>query len=84
MATSRLFNWHRGHDGGLWLDDGAGQSIETIRELQRHPWVMDPFDDGNCEPVEDKTKAQELDSDGIVRWIAEVEGSPDIGKGGQA
>ena len=57
---------------------------KPFRELMRHPWVTDPFDDGNQEPVEDKAEAQEVDGDRIMRWIAEVEGSPDIGHGGQA
>ena len=30
-ATSRLFNWHRCLDGGIWLDDGSAD-IETIRQ----------------------------------------------------
>ncbi|RAH48639.1 uncharacterized protein BO95DRAFT_471552 [Aspergillus brunneoviolaceus CBS 621.78] len=36
FATSRLFNWHRGYDDGIWLDDGKA-NIESVRQLQMHP-----------------------------------------------
>ncbi|KAB8277950.1 hypothetical protein BDV30DRAFT_223285 [Aspergillus minisclerotigenes] len=45
-ATSRLFNWHRHYDDGLWLDDGKSD-IGLIRRLQQHPWIVDPFDIDN-------------------------------------
>ncbi|PYI00192.1 hypothetical protein BO71DRAFT_341601 [Aspergillus ellipticus CBS 707.79] len=51
-ATSRLFNWHRHYDDGLWLDDGTCD-IQFIRHLQQHPWIVDPFDDDDddeCDP----------------------------------
>jgi hypothetical protein len=32
--TSRLFNWHRSYDDGLWLDDRTTHDIEVIRKLQ--------------------------------------------------
>ncbi|KAI9037334.1 uncharacterized protein KD926_000621 [Aspergillus affinis] len=41
-ATSRLFNWHRGYDNGLWLDEGDGD-VELIRKLQTHAWIIDPY-----------------------------------------
>ncbi|PWY72383.1 hypothetical protein BO70DRAFT_342415 [Aspergillus heteromorphus CBS 117.55] len=71
-ATSRLFNWHRNHDDGIWLDDGGGD-IEIIRRIQLHPWVVDPFDDnGQDEPVE-ADNHRELDRDSIIQWRSKVE-----------
>lgn len=72
-ATSRLFNWHRSYDDGLWLDDGTAPNIETIRTLQRHPWIIDPWDDGGkYSPLSEK-KASVLDREGIIKWSARVE-----------
>ncbi|RAL04240.1 uncharacterized protein BO80DRAFT_400647 [Aspergillus ibericus CBS 121593] len=70
-ATSRLFNWHRGYDDGIWLDDGSGD-VDAIRRRQRHAWMVDPFDDDSDEEVEE-TKHRELDVEGISRWKGEVE-----------
>ncbi|KAE8373038.1 hypothetical protein BDV26DRAFT_301345 [Aspergillus bertholletiae] len=71
VATSRLFNWHRSYDDGIWLDDGNGD-IEFVRRLQRHPWIIDPFDSQEDEPVEEP-KQHELCVERILRWNSEVE-----------
>ncbi|KAB8259396.1 hypothetical protein BDV32DRAFT_159308 [Aspergillus pseudonomiae] len=65
-ATSRLFNWHRSYDDGIWLDDGQGD-IEIIRRLQMHAWIIDPFDNGDDDPVEEP-KHRELSVERILRW----------------
>lgn len=72
-ATSRLFNWQRSYDDGLWLEDGiATGSIETTRKLQQHQWIVDPFDDGgNSDPVDAETQSQ-LDRKRILKWIKSV------------
>jgi hypothetical protein len=77
-ATSRLFNWHRHYDDGIWLDDGA-TDIEAVRRLQRHPWIIDQFDDGQHELVE-KDKHRELHQEGILEWSAEVEKHRQLGE----
>ncbi|KAE8410183.1 hypothetical protein BDV36DRAFT_302996 [Aspergillus pseudocaelatus] len=71
VATSRLFNWHRSYDDGIWLDDGQGD-IEFVRRLQVHPWIIDQFDSQEDEPVE-KPKHRDLCVDRILRWNSEVE-----------
>jgi hypothetical protein len=73
-ATSRLFNWHRHNEDGLWLDDGTGD-VEAIRQLQRHPWIIDPFDDGGESEPLDETTPPNLDRDSILQWSAQVEES---------
>ncbi|KAH8434867.1 uncharacterized protein LDX57_012498 [Aspergillus melleus] len=70
-ATSRLFNWHRGYDDGLWLDEGDGD-VELIRRLQAHAWIIDQFDSLESDPVEEP-KRRELDFEGILQWNNEVE-----------
>ncbi|OOF98138.1 hypothetical protein ASPCADRAFT_205406 [Aspergillus carbonarius ITEM 5010] len=72
-ATSRLFNWHRDYDDGIWLDDGT-KSIEAVRRMQMHPWIMNPFDDnGQHDPVEDEDKDHQVHMESILDWYAEVE-----------
>ncbi|KAL2004452.1 hypothetical protein VTN00DRAFT_5201 [Thermoascus crustaceus] len=71
-ATSRLFNWHRHNEDGLWLDDGT-RDVEAIRQLQRHPWIVDPFDDGGQFDLLDEDKRPELRRENILEWSAEVE-----------
>ncbi|KAE8151315.1 hypothetical protein BDV25DRAFT_128842 [Aspergillus avenaceus] len=70
-ATSRLFNWHRSYDDGIWLDDGQGD-IELIRRLQMHPWIIDPFESDEDEPVEE-SKPREICIERILQWKGEVE-----------
>lgn len=71
MATSRLFNWHRSYDDGIWLDDGT-RGKDQIRQLQSHPWIVDPFHetDGD-EAVE--TKSREVSVESILRWNRDVQ-----------
>ncbi|PYI34237.1 hypothetical protein BP00DRAFT_484797 [Aspergillus indologenus CBS 114.80] len=71
VATSRLFNWHRGYDDGVWLDDGR-MEIETVRRLQMHPWIIDQFDDRGDEPVEEPTH-RGVSAERILRWRDGVE-----------
>lgn len=66
-----MFNWHRSYDDGIWLDEGKGD-VELARRLQRHPWIIDPFDSLENEPVEEP-KHQQLCVDSILRWNSEVE-----------
>ncbi|PLB50915.1 hypothetical protein P170DRAFT_493067 [Aspergillus steynii IBT 23096] len=74
VATSRLFNWHRDYDDGIWLDDGSGD-IGLIRRLQAHAWISDPFGDSiGDEPVEEPTH-RELCTESVLRWISDVEKS---------
>jgi hypothetical protein len=69
-ATSRLFNWHRSDDDGLWLDDG-NEDIEAIRRVQLHPWIVDPWD-GYSESDEG-SQHPEVHRETILEWNAEVE-----------
>ncbi|OJJ96597.1 hypothetical protein ASPACDRAFT_54470 [Aspergillus aculeatus ATCC 16872] len=71
VATSRLFNWHRGYDDGIWLDDGKA-NIEGVRRLQMHPWIIDQFDDQGDEPVEEPIH-RGVSVERILRWKDEVE-----------
>ncbi|KAJ5943168.1 hypothetical protein N7516_003336 [Penicillium verrucosum] len=71
VATSRLFNWHRSYDDGIWLDEGS-EDVELVRELQKHPWIVDPFDSLENEPVEE-TKHRKVCFEAISRWNSEVE-----------
>ncbi|PIG88745.1 hypothetical protein AARAC_000503 [Aspergillus arachidicola] len=71
FATSRLFNWHRSYDDGIWLDDGQ-RDTESVRQLQIHPWIIDPFDSPDDEPV-DEPKHHELCVERILQWNNEVE-----------
>lgn len=66
-----MFNWHRSDDDGIWLDEGKGDA-ELVRRLQRHPWIIDPFDSVDGEPVEEP-KHRQLCVDDILRWNSEVE-----------
>ncbi|KAI9933960.1 hypothetical protein MW887_005032 [Aspergillus wentii] len=75
IATSRLFNWHRYYDDGLWLDDGT-HNIEHIRHLLQHPWIVDPFDDDESIPLDKVERPNPRES--ILEWIAQVTPSPDI------
>ncbi|RAH72565.1 uncharacterized protein BO66DRAFT_26040 [Aspergillus aculeatinus CBS 121060] len=71
FATSRLFNWHRGYDDGIWLDDGKA-NIESVRRLQMHPWIIDQFDDRGDEPVEEP-RHRGVSVERILRWNQEVQ-----------
>lgn len=71
-ATSRLFNWHRDSDDGIWLDDGTGD-VEAIRQLQTHPWIVDPFRDDLNEPLPRDKKHDGLREETILEWTADVE-----------
>ncbi|KAE8368153.1 hypothetical protein BDV27DRAFT_168509 [Aspergillus caelatus] len=71
FATSRLFNWHRDYDDGIWLDDGQ-RDIEFVRRLQMHPWIIDPFDSQDDEPVEEP-KCHDHCVERILQWNREVE-----------
>lgn len=75
-TTSRLFNWHRAYDGGLWLDEGT-ENIEAIRRVQLHPWIVDLFNKDNRRvkdnsPVKE-SQQPEVDRETILEWNAEVE-----------
>lgn len=70
-ATSRLFNWHRHYDDGLWLDDGTGD-IALIRRLQRHPWIIDPFDIDNEPESPDDYTCIRSHTGGVLDWLARV------------
>ncbi|PYI21877.1 hypothetical protein BO99DRAFT_327433 [Aspergillus violaceofuscus CBS 115571] len=71
IATSRLFNWHRGYDDGIWLDDGQ-VDIKNVRRLQMHPWIIDQFDDRGDEPVDEPTH-RGVSVERILRWRDGVE-----------
>lgn len=70
-ATSRLFNWHRDHDDGLWLDDGTVKDMESIRQLQQHQWIKYPWGDDD-DPV-DETKEPNVDRERVLAWCSNVE-----------
>ncbi|RAH62666.1 hypothetical protein BO85DRAFT_386175 [Aspergillus piperis CBS 112811] len=72
VATSRLFNWHRSYDDGIWLDDGTGD-IETIRRLQQHQWIIDPFAGSELDDLVEEPKDRELSFESILRWMDEAE-----------
>ncbi|GFN21155.1 uncharacterized protein AtWU_10964 [Aspergillus tubingensis] len=72
IATSRLFNWHRSYDDGIWLDDGTGD-IETIRRIQQHQWIIDPFSASELDDLVEEPKDRELSFESILRWIDEAE-----------
>ncbi|GAQ43821.1 similar to Pc13g13620 [Aspergillus niger] len=72
IATSRLFNWHRSYDDGIWLDDGTGD-IETIRRIQQHQWMIDPFSASELDDLVEEPKDHELSFESILRWIDEAE-----------
>lgn len=65
MATSRLFNWHRSYDDGIWLDDGT-RDVDQIRQLQGHPWIIDPFHETD-EAEAAETKPREISVGNILR-----------------
>ncbi|EAS28594.1 uncharacterized protein CIMG_09798 [Coccidioides immitis RS] len=71
-ATSRLFNWHRFNEDGLWLQDGT-MDAEQIRQLQQHPWIVDPFDDGGRFSKVAEAKPPEVCRESILEWVAKVE-----------
>ncbi|PYH69291.1 uncharacterized protein BO88DRAFT_443893 [Aspergillus vadensis CBS 113365] len=72
VATSRLFNWHRSYDDGLWLDDGTGD-IETIRQFQQHQWIIDPFLESELDDPIEEPKDREPGVESILWWIDEAE-----------
>ncbi|PYH51301.1 uncharacterized protein BO96DRAFT_439092 [Aspergillus niger CBS 101883] len=72
VATSRLFNWHRSYDDGIWLDDGTGD-IEMVRRLQQQPWIVDQFFRSELDNVVEEPKHRELSVENILRWINETE-----------
>ncbi|KAK2865052.1 hypothetical protein FQN49_003954 [Arthroderma sp. PD_2] len=74
-ATSRLFNWHRNNEDGLWLDDGM-RTVDEIRQLQRHPWIIDPFDDGGRSERLDKGERPRLPVENILEWRDGIETDP--------
>lgn len=72
-STSRLFNWHRYNEDGLWLHDGTTEDSEVVRRLQQHPWIVDPFNDaGHSDPL-DEEKHSILDRQSVLEWITGVE-----------
>lgn len=71
-ATSRLFNWHRQHDDGLWLHDGITTDVEVIRRLQQHPWIVDPFGTSGQSDLPVDCTLAEGDRERILEWTAEV------------
>ncbi|KAJ5734934.1 uncharacterized protein N7483_000059 [Penicillium malachiteum] len=69
-ATSRLFNWHRYRDHGLWLED-RNVSIDDVRRIQLHPWIEDIFSDGD-DPIKENPRP-EIDLEAILKWCHEIE-----------
>ena len=44
-----------------------------IRELHKHPWIVDPFEDGGKnDPLEEGNRSM-IDEESVLKWIAEVE-----------
>lgn len=73
-ATSRLFNWHRDYDDGLWMADATRPDIESIRRLQQHPWIADPWDDGGrYSPVLQQNRQSKLDTEMIWQWVNKID-----------
>jgi hypothetical protein len=72
MATSRLFNWHRSYDDGIWLDDGS-RDINQIRQLQHHAWIVDPFRETEHDEVITETESREPNVEGILLWNNDVQ-----------
>ena len=70
--TSRLFNWHRQHDDGLWLDDGITDDFDVIRQLQKHPWIIDQFNDGGRNSPIDEKERSGLDRETVLDWIHQI------------
>ena len=68
MATSYIFDWHRQHNGGLWLDGGHGS--EAARKTQGHPWIDTPLFDGSESEGEDEDESTKglPDLDWVVSW----------------
>lgn len=71
-ATSRLYNWHRCYDDGLWLDDG-NTDLAQVRLFQQHPWIVEPsrFADQDDPTVEEKKEC--LNKQAILKWAAEIQ-----------
>ncbi|PLN84980.1 hypothetical protein BDW42DRAFT_198856 [Aspergillus taichungensis] len=72
MATSRLFNWHRSYDDGIWLDDGT-RDIDQIRQLQNHAWIVDQFQESERDEAIKETGFRELNVEGILWWNNNVQ-----------
>jgi hypothetical protein len=69
-----LFSWLREIEGGLWLDDGTKGNLEAIRQLQRHPWIADPYDGEDYGGTEDEKSAKRAsDKKRIMEWQEGVE-----------
>ncbi|GLB01873.1 hypothetical protein AtubIFM57258_000283 [Aspergillus tubingensis] len=60
------------YDDGIWLDDGTGD-IETIRRIQQHQWIIDPFSASELDDLVEEPKDRELSFESILRWIDEAE-----------
>ncbi|PYI20565.1 hypothetical protein BO99DRAFT_107775 [Aspergillus violaceofuscus CBS 115571] len=69
-GTRRLFCWQRHHEGAIWLDDGSGD-VDAIRRMQIHPWIKDPWNNGDFPVSEPQHK--ELDLGRILKWRDTVE-----------
>lgn len=72
-ATSKLFNWHRASDGGLWLDDDGNTGTDDIRRLQQPLWIIDQFRDLGGSALMKKIIRHSPDLMRISEWIDEVQ-----------
>ncbi|KAJ5115682.1 hypothetical protein N7456_000030 [Penicillium angulare] len=70
IATSRLYNWHRLFDDGIWLDGGT-TSVEEVRLIQQHPWIRDPFQFSDQDDPPTEAKEKSLDRQDILKWLLE-------------
>lgn len=53
--------------------ESRGKNIETIQQLQRHPWIVDPFNDGGKHGPFEKREHREGPRHRILEWNSRVE-----------
>lgn len=62
----------------MWLDEGNGKSSEEIRNLNKHPWMQNLFEEESEGENSHESPERTLGQLVIARWCDEVVRERDI------
>ncbi|KAK5221592.1 hypothetical protein LTR96_011188 [Exophiala xenobiotica] len=77
-ATRYLYAWYSRYEDGMWLDEGNGKSSEEIRNLNKHPWMQNLFEEESEGRNSHESPERTLGQPVIARWRDEVVREQDI------
>ena len=62
----------------MWLDEGNGRGLEEIRNLNKHPWMQDLFEEDSEGGKSHESSETNFQQSAVVEWLDGVVHQQDI------